>query len=295
MLARRRFVAVLICAVCSVCATATADTADAEVHYGRAQAAIDQDKPFEAWEHIRQSVRVDPDHERASGVFNALWRALDQHGYMNTGRTVEEVVEGLGPPDDHHENGRVLQLEYGFMAIDFVDRQVVATVDRRGLTEETLRARELVSVVHDGRDWRIGHRQVDCIQVNTEYVLPDESVQDWDELLTVQRLIGLGERGIPLADIVDRMRIGFEIEAPVGEWRILRRGEREIVYEFTVPSDDRHAPQHEVGRMVLGDHDIHRVAYVRKGETMTDRERDKWIEVLDRSELRPVETISAGR
>ncbi|MHC4948533.1 MAG: hypothetical protein ACYTG1_09755 [Planctomycetota bacterium] len=280
------------CAVCGV--RAEPPGGDGGDPFALAVRALEEDRAADAWWHVRQAVRADPGRLEASRLFEAMWHALDEQGHLNAGRTVPDVVEHLGPPDGRRARGSQSRLEYGFMALDFRDGALVAAVDLRGLPVEAIRPREEVRLESDGRPWRLGHRQVGRTQVNAEYVLPGETVQAWTELLSVQRLVGLAERDLPLRLFAEGMRSAFRQQAPDGTWRVLRDGPTEIVYEFIVPAGGDHPAQHEVARLILGEHDIHRVAYSRKGGAMTDADRDAWIDVLARAELGPVSGTAAA-
>lgn len=284
----------LLAAAVLLTATAPAALADrnykADDHFALAALAMREQNPGEAWRQARLALRLDPQHAEATRLFTGFWRAIDlQKGAMNVGRLPEQVAAVMGPPDARRADGATERWDYAFMAVVFHDRKLYAVVDTRNLPPHAWRARQRLDVQHDGRDWQINHRQIDRANEHIEYTLPDESVQSWRELLSAQRMIGLGGGHVTLKQLATGMKQSFLSRVPDGQWRLISSREDEITYEFIVPESSPHGRQHEVARVVRGEYDIHRVAYVRKGKPMSDGQRAQWLAVLGRSQLKRIE------
>ena len=58
--------------------------------------------------------------------------------------------------------------------------------------------RDVLGIEFDDKTrWRLGYRATNRLQSVTEYVLKDESVKEWSELYTVQRLYRLATKKTP--------------------------------------------------------------------------------------------------
>lgn len=293
----RRFRALALGAFMSIllCGSALrAEEPPAETHGQRAAAAMEERSYGRAWLHARQGVCSGAADVQAEQIFGGLWAAFDRQGHLNARRSRAEVTKALGPPDREQEAPGAHRLEYGYMAVDFRDDHLVATIDLRGMTRQAMQPREKIDAPDDGRGWVLGHCQVNRNQVNTEYVLPGQNVQNWQELLSVQRLVGLGDREVPIRSFADTMQSSLMQSAPNCQWRILDENETEIIYEFVIPGGGEHPDQHEVARLVRGRHDIHRIAYARKGERLPDELRDGWIERLRGPQLTEIKVSAAA-
>ncbi|MHC5002697.1 MAG: hypothetical protein ACYTJ0_06205, partial [Planctomycetota bacterium] len=170
----RRAVVLLLALMCAVCADGAVrvDGAGDEDHMARARAALDEGRAGDAWWHVRKAVRSAPDDAQAVELFTAFWRDFDRRGFLNAGRSVDEVVESLGTPDGRGGADGIVRLVYGYIAIEFRGPSLHSTIDLRGLRSEAIRPREQIELRHDGRGWTVGSRHISRSQDNTEYVLP---------------------------------------------------------------------------------------------------------------------------
>lgn len=251
----------------------------------------------EGWTHLRKAVRINPKHPQAAAMFLDIWRRFDARGVLNTSHPIDGVTKILGAPDRQQQGAPgsgIARLEYGFMAIDFVDGRLYTTLDLRGLTRAALRPDRSLAPAFDQRKWRLGHRSVSSSSVISEFVLPGQSVQRYDELCSVRRHPELAERGVSCDAFVANIRRNLEKNVRGAVFNVIRRAPGEVVYEFIVPADSNQPAQHEVARVLTGPRDIHAVAYVKMGPAMNEDLRDAWIKRLDRATLTKTKIAAAG-
>lgn len=133
----------------------------------------------------------------------------------------------------------------------------------------------------DGRTWVLGHRQEKQDNFILEFVQEDETVEDWTELITVQ---GFAKRmtAKQFAQGLEqslRQNVAGELT-----WRILDEKEEGnksgLVYEFIVQNDPQEDDQHEVGVIYADEEGVYVFHYVTKDSPMSEREKIKWIGIL---------------
>lgn len=249
----------------------------------------------EGWRHLRKAVRLDPKHPQATAMFGEIWRRFDSRGVLNAGNPIDGVVKILGAPDRRQNGaGGVTRLEYGYMAIDFIDRRSYTILDLRGLTRAAVRGDQTLTPSFDNRKWRLGHRSVTNPAVIAEFVLPEQSVQRYEELFSVRRHPELAQRKVTPDAFVTNIHASLKQNVRGATFNVLRRSPTEVVYEFIVPADSNHPAQHEVARVIAGTRDIHAVAYVKMGPAMNDDLRDAWVQRLGKAMLSKTNIAAAG-
>lgn len=249
----------------------------------------------EGWRHLRKAVRIDPKNPQATAMFSEIWRRFDSRGVLNAGNPLDGVVKILGAPDRRQNGaGGIARLEYGYMAIDFVDGRSYTILDLRGLTRAAVRGDQTLTPTFDNRKWRLGHRTVTNPAVIAEFVLPGQSVQRYEELFSVRRHPQLAERGVTPDAFATNIRRNLEKNVRGASFKVIRRSPNEVVYEFIVPSDSNQPAQHEVARVIAGTRDVHAVAYVKMGARMNDDLRDAWVKRLGQATLSKSNIAAAG-
>ena len=129
----------------------------------------------------------------------------------------------------------------------------------------------------DGRLWAVGHQDRNDAQVLTEWVLPDQTVQNWRELVTSQVFL----KPVPVAALVERLRRSLMQGCPSLIWNIIKQDETTIVYEWRDSGCGGYEAQHELGRVTIEGYGLYRLAYAVKTRTALPAEqRQTWLNIL---------------
>ena len=241
-----------------------------------------------AWPVLRVAASLDPANKEVSNLFSRFWNLFDRKGVFNVGRPIGGVISLLGKPDHEVAVNDRQRVVYGFYAVDAKGGKVHELLDLRGLKAEHLSPTEYISVDLDGRGWRCDYRVANQLVSTAEYVLPDEQIQGWTELVDVQRLHGQAARGVPLQQVVQGMMDSLKKTNPDRTFEILETGEGSILFEWKTGGSENSVAQHELVRMFAGPRDMHRLAYTKKVAALPSEERGKWLSILRKAELTPV-------
>lgn len=253
-----------------------------------------------AWLQFRAAVRLALSHEPAVRDFLSMWSVFDQQGILNSGRSMEYITKALGNPDRKIGADSKQVWEYGFMRLQFNNGQLFAVVDPRGLDPSDARPIDALRVEFDEKDrWRLGYRIINRLQSLAEYVPRDESVQKWNELLSVQRLYPK-QQATP-EQMMKEIKQNLQKANPNVDFKALLVEEGDVLFHWRDKGDksQNRPPQHEIVRLVAGEKDVHRLAYARRVAQIPTNDARAWIEHLRGAQLikvavpnqkKPVET-----
>lgn len=115
----------------------------------------------------------------------------------------------------------------------------------------------------DGRPWKVGYQGSNQRETVVEYVLPEETVDSWHELLTHQELAD-PSRSITLDALVEQNRKGLSAGCPSMRWQVLAQAEREAVYQWSDGGCDGSPAQYEIAKIRRTEKGFCRWAYATK-------------------------------
>lgn len=115
----------------------------------------------------------------------------------------------------------------------------------------------------DSRSWKVGYEASNSTQQLTEFVLPGQTVESWQELFTRQ-LFADPERKISIDKLIARIREGFTADCRNLQWSVVRQEASEIIYQWSHDGCNAHQPQFEVARLARTSRGICRWAYASK-------------------------------
>ncbi|QDT93059.1 tetratricopeptide repeat protein [Gimesia algae] len=253
------------------------------LHYLLSVAYLEGSQASKSWIEIRKAVQLDTENKRAAQDFYKFWSFFDRKGILNVGTPEVEVLKFLGKPDSQRENKGETQLIYGFMWLNFRNASLYAVIDTRGLSAKYMSAIKSMKF-HLGAPWREGYRMMNSTSALTEFVLPEETVQKYQQLFSTQRLFKLGEQ-LSAREMMNRMKTLVEKSYELEEWNVIEDGENDILYEWRVAKSDKTPAQHEINRMVRGGRDLHRLGYVTRKLPLKAADREQWINKLKAAEL----------
>ena len=130
-----------------------------------------------------------------------------------------------------------------------------------------------------GRVWKIGHESSTPDGSIVEYVLPHESVRDWTELLTMQ-WIPQDFVNYKNESLVQEIKADLLRDCPDAFWKTISAIPGEVIFEWRTADCPAMASQHEIARVRFTESGIHRIAYVKKGKGLSDRERNIVVNLL---------------
>lgn len=241
------------------------------------------------WYHFRMAVRYAPDNEAAVMDFLRTWKFLDNSGLFSVGTSAETIMNTLGKPDQYEQNGIQSRAIYGFMSINMINQQLFSILDLRNLPQEGLRSEDgLAFSLPEG--WRVAYRILTFEQGNTEFTQGEETIQNWTELFSSQRFIGIEEKQAAkkmLGNIRDSLTSSFNDV----EFKVIEESPDDVLFFWKIAETNEHPAQYEIVRIVKGKSDLHRIAYTRKSDQKDDENIKLWTETLLSAKLMPAEEL----
>jgi len=235
------------------------------------------------WIAIRKAVSLDPSNKPADSVFMKIWSLFYRKGVLNVGTPEVEFLRMVGTPDRKRDQNNQSQLGYGFMWANFRDRKLFAIVDTRGLTVELIKALNTMEFRLPPH-WKEGYRIINSFNASTEYVTEKDTVQNYQQLFSTQRLLKQGEQ-LTAREMMDRTKAALEKTHQIEVWNVLQAGDNDVLFEFRVAENEKTPAQHVIIRLVKGRRDMHRLAYTSRKLPLSDESRDEWIKLLRSAKL----------
>lgn len=147
-------------------------------------------------------------------------------------------------------------------------------------------------VVFDNRVWKPGWGKNTEAITTVEYVVGEETVENWRELITTQFIPGLQNK-VTVEDFISRMMASMIKQGYNPDWKIIRPAidtipsPKDMMFEFKLKDPESEA-QHEIQRIVADDHGLYILHYVKRVPELTPKNREKWIGLLEKAEIRPL-------
>ena len=154
-------------------------------------------------------------------------------------------------------------------------------------------AQESVMLGNKVDEWEIGSHSETKTQRVVEFVPPGQKIESWTELLTLQTI--KKPRKPPAIDSLAASAIEDLTKRCPGKvtWNVIsremasERGAESLLFEWSVKDCPPEADQHEVARALYGKHNIFRIAYVAKTQSLAPEKREKWIAELSAAKILP--------
>ncbi|MFH1301451.1 MAG: hypothetical protein ABIK07_10350 [Planctomycetota bacterium] len=253
------------------------------LHYLLGVSYLENSEASKGWVEFRKAVLLDQTNQRAAKDFMRIWSFFDRKGLLNVGTPEVEVLKVLGKPDQQRDQNGESQMIYGFMWINFRNGRLFALVDTRGLTPELTRAVNTMEFQLDPW-WKEGYRIMTATNALTEYVAAEETVQNYQQLFSTQRLFKLGEQ-FSARVMMNRMKATLEKTHQIEDWKVIQDGDNDILFEWRVAKTEQTPAQHEISRLVKGKRDMHRLAYVSRKTPLSEEARAQWIKTMQSAKL----------
>ncbi|HEX9163173.1 MAG TPA: hypothetical protein VF980_15820 [Thermoanaerobaculia bacterium] len=132
----------------------------------------------------------------------------------------------------------------------------------------------------DDRPWIVGYDAADGRQHVTEYVLRNETVEHYTELVTHQVILDVHHE-ISMADLLGAIRKGFGPDCRNFAWTILSQDAAHATYRWSHSGCDGYSSQAEIARLSLTKEGISRWAYTSMVLPLNEEKRALWKDVLE--------------
>lgn len=144
---------------------------------------------------------------------------------------------------------------------------------------------ERIEPYFDDRRWEVGYKIVGQGMSMTEYVLSGQSVNNWQELVTVISLYGR-QRDMTSEQFMGALKEIMIKRCPNVFWEVIQRQPDEILFEWRVAGCKGAEDQHEIKRLISGKTAIHHIAYTIKKPKMSLEQKNQWVQLLTAAEIK---------
>lgn len=234
------------------------------------------------WQQLRQTLKLNSNHKEASRDIVKLWQYFDKKGLFNTGVSINRVKSELGKPDHVKTNQDWQGWRYSFWLIEVVDRKVKRVLDVRKIDPKLLLFVDNVEFFVDSNDWIAGQRSGNRYFLKTDYILPPQTPQQWDQLFSSEHFLGASY--IPLATWLDHVKQQLLEVDPDISWTIVSETTDEAIYEWR-SHDAQRQERYTLVRILVGERDIHQLSYSTKAPLPKPSTRQRWLTLLKRARL----------
>ena len=265
----------------------------AEYHYELAMAHLAAEDLPNTWGSLRVAARLSPGDPKITGAFGRYWSIFDSKGLFNVNVPMDKVVQVLGKPDQVVPIQNRQRYVYAYYGLDSVGGKIEEIIDLRGMKSHHVNPTEQVKIKLDGRDWSRNYA-INNQMVNTiEYTLPGQQVQNYKELMSLQRFHRpAARRSQRPKDVVENMMANLAKSNPDRKYRIIEEDDASALYEWSTAGSENSDAQYEVAKVLFGDQDMHRIAYVNKTNSMDKAAREQWVAILRDAKLGPYRNTS---
>jgi len=153
---------------------------------------------------------------------------------------------------------------------------------------------EKPQLTFDGRVWNIGYQASNFQGSIIEYVLNDESINNWTELVTIQTFLGLQKNASAQA-FADQTKEKLKQQCPDLKWIILKQTEDDVMYEWSIKNCPADKDQHEIARIIKGQYGMYIFHYVTKKMPIDPKIRNEWIKLIKSATINQTSSESKGK
>ncbi|MBX3419502.1 MAG: hypothetical protein KF851_18010 [Pirellulaceae bacterium] len=240
----------------------------------------------EAWLQLLAGYQLDPNHSGMIRGIQDLVAEFTKRDLFTVGVPAETLTGVLGEPHQVVEMPWGKRFVYAFMAADFRQDKLHEIIDLRGVTKIVFEPTEIVAVDLDGRGWSTGYREKTKASSKTMLFVPGESVSNWNEMITVERIIG-GTKAGSMEEIANLAIKQMSQSFPQSQQLLIEVSEESAIIAFEGIGPQGQTTIHQLVRLLRGPEDIHRIAYSLRSDTKPSVEtQKKWLEIFQSAKLR---------
>ena len=147
-----------------------------------------------------------------------------------------------------------------------------------------LYAAEKAKPVFDDRLWKLGWSQNQGDAVYEEYVVNEESVENWSELVTIQFFPGLQKQTSP--DIFESsQKANLLSVCPETKWESVSQSDNDRIWKWSIKGCQGQPDQSEIARLKMTDEGFHVWHYAIKESPMSHEKETLWLAKLKSIEI----------
>lgn len=182
------------------------------------------------------------------------------------------------------EGTQILKLDKGKWKIyNTVPTKITNLDDNGNPIPEEVGGEALLDKVNfsiDNRNWHLDFFDEGEGNFIAEYVLENESVQDWSELYTIHYFKNY-KTTLPKEQFLQSFEQSLA-STVTGEFtfNLLSEDPQSSFFEFIIANDPVEDDQHEVGRSFYNGDDLYMVRYTKKGPAFDESTKDTWVKRL---------------
>ncbi len=140
---------------------------------------------------------------------------------------------------------------------------------------------EKIELKTDGRVWTKGFRDIQEAKGFIEFVLPDETAENWTERITINYFTGLqGE------DLLERFttftKNGLNQQCRHVEWENLDKKEKSLIYQWSADQCKEWPKQSEIARVIVGNEGLYVLQYASKSVPIPADKSSTWYSLLQK-------------
>lgn len=143
---------------------------------------------------------------------------------------------------------------------------------------------EFPEMQFDERSWKIGYLGTEKSRAVIEYVLNDQTIYNWTELVTIEGSFDTTDfKGILENKKVSLAKVGGDGFT----WTVLEDSPTEMLVLWQFKDVSNQDNQTELIRAFAGTKGVYILHYVQKHEPLSDEKRTQWVKLLKNSNINP--------
>jgi hypothetical protein len=129
----------------------------------------------------------------------------------------------------------------------------------------------------DSRPWQLGYQNASAPMFLREYVLPTETVENWNELVTS---VFVARENVAVKDVFENVKNALFKDCPNAILKVVEQSATNILFEWSHKGCGIFPPQHEVKRISRVSSGILFLSYTVKSTEFPEEKRKAWLAIL---------------
>ncbi len=136
----------------------------------------------------------------------------------------------------------------------------------------------------DDRIWKVGYEVARENQIMVEFILENETIDHWTELVTTQFFKNLQQK-TSLENYLASTKKSIQERCASLQWNVVRSTKSDVIYEWSVSGCAGVADQSEIARVIKGAEGIHVLHYAIRAPALPSKKRKEWLALLTQARL----------
>ncbi|MCD4781740.1 MAG: tetratricopeptide repeat protein [Candidatus Omnitrophica bacterium] len=247
--------------------------------------------------HIKRAINIEPQYVEAIGNYGYITIGLKRYleainlfkvaiasnpdnpsYYKNLAYAYKQIGEGQKAKESLLKAKKIYQKNGNFDGMRVVDYQLSRLDISKAESHPLSVLTRPLGPSFDGRVWEMGFRKEKPDSRITEYVLMGETVEDWNELVTVNEFFGL-QKDLNAGQFMRAIKNNLTKICKEIEWREINSTYHDVLYRFNARQCQGQADFFEIARIILTVDRIYTMHYASKRMLTTDK-IEQWSEIL---------------